>query len=147
MPTSKLINYTTREFMSENELELYAKKQDEIFTPKVIEEFKKAGMLRRVLTRIWNKEGSEKGKGDWVDTSKKSENQPNELVSLRLDSRKALTSLEWRTIYSFETAINQTISWYQSYYNNDTSMKELSVHQIERYSKTADQTNITWAGN
>ena len=57
MPTSKLINYTTREFMSDNELELYAKKQDEIFTPKVIEEFKKAGMLRRVLTRIWNKEG------------------------------------------------------------------------------------------
>ena len=97
--------------------------------------------------RIWNKEGSEKGKGDWVDTSKKSENQPNELASLRLDSRKALTSLEWRTIYSFETAINQTISWYQSYYNNDTSMKELSVHQIERYSKTADQMNITWAGN
>ena len=57
MPTSKLINYTTREFMSDNELELYAKKQDEIFTPKVIDEFKKAGMLRRVLTRIWNKEG------------------------------------------------------------------------------------------
>ena len=57
MTTSKLINYTTREFMSENELELYATKQDEIFTPKAIEEFKKAGMLRRVLTRIWNKEG------------------------------------------------------------------------------------------
>ena len=57
MPTSKLINYTTREFMSDNELELYAKKQDEIFTPDVIEKFKKAGMLRRVLTRIWNKEG------------------------------------------------------------------------------------------
>ena len=57
MTFSKLINYTTREFMSENELELYATKQDEIFSPKVIEEFKKAGMLRRVLTRIWNKEG------------------------------------------------------------------------------------------
>ena len=57
MTSSKLINYTTREFMSENELELYATKQDEIFTPKVIDEFKKAGMLRRVLTRIWNKEG------------------------------------------------------------------------------------------
>ena len=55
MTSSKLINYTTREFMSENELELYATKQDEIFTPKVIDEFKKAGMLRRVLTRIWNK--------------------------------------------------------------------------------------------
>ena len=57
MPTSKLINYTTREFMSENELELYSTKQDEIFSPKVIEEFKKAGMLRRVLTKLWNKEG------------------------------------------------------------------------------------------
>ena len=54
MTTSKLINYTTREFVSENELELYAAKQDQIFTPEVIEEFKKAGMLRRVLTRIWN---------------------------------------------------------------------------------------------
>jgi hypothetical protein len=41
MTSSKLINYTTREFMSENELELYATKQDEIFTPKVIDEFKK----------------------------------------------------------------------------------------------------------
>ena len=57
MTTSKLINYTTREFVSENELELYAAKQDQIFTPEVIDEFKKAGMLRRVLTRIWNKEG------------------------------------------------------------------------------------------
>ena len=97
--------------------------------------------------RIWNKEGSEKEKGDWVDTSKESANQPNESISLLLDSTKALTSLEWKTIYSFETAINQTVSWYKSYYNNDTSMKELSVHQIEQYSKTADQMNITWAGN
>ena len=97
--------------------------------------------------RIWNKEGSEKEKGDWVDTSKESANQPNESISLLLDSTKALTSLEWKTIYSFETAINETVSWYKSYYNNDTSMKELSVHQIEQYSKTADQMNITWAGN
>ena len=57
MTTSKLINYTTREFVSENELELYAAKQDQIFTSEVIEEFKKAGMLRRVLTKLWNKEG------------------------------------------------------------------------------------------
>jgi len=95
--------------------------------------------------RIWDKAGSEKG--SWLDTSKESKNQPNESISLLLDSTKALTSLEWKTIYSFETAINQTISWYKSYYNNDTSMKELSVHQIEQYSKAADQMNITWARN
>ena len=95
--------------------------------------------------RIWDKDGSEKG--SWLDTSKESKNQPNESISLLLDSTKALTSLEWKTIYSFETTINQTISWYKSYYNNDTSMKELSVHQIEQYSKVADQMNMTWAKN
>ena len=45
MTTSKLINYTIREFVSENELELYAAKQDEIFTPEVVDEFKKAGNM------------------------------------------------------------------------------------------------------
>ena len=39
MTTSKLINYTTREFVSENELELHVTKQDQIFTPEVNEKF------------------------------------------------------------------------------------------------------------
>ena len=60
MTSSKLINYTTREFMSENELELYVKMQDEIYTPAVIDEFIKSGLLRRVLTRVWNKKGASK---------------------------------------------------------------------------------------
>ena len=90
--------------------------------------------------KIWNE-------GDWVDMSKESKDQPNESVSLLLDSTKAFNSLEWKTIYSFETAISETISWYKSYYNNDVSMKELSIHQIEQYCKTAEQMNITWAEN
>ena len=90
--------------------------------------------------KIWNE-------GDWVDMSKESKDQPNESISLLLDSTKAFNSLEWKTIYSFETAISETISWYKSYYNNDVSMKELSIHQIEQYCKTAEQMNITWAEN
>ena len=43
--------------MSDHELEQYIVKQNEIFTPKVGQEFTKAGMLRRVLTKLWNKEG------------------------------------------------------------------------------------------
>ena len=39
MTSSKLINYTTREFMSDHELEQYIVKQNEIFTPKVVKEF------------------------------------------------------------------------------------------------------------
>ncbi len=57
MTFSKLINYTKREFMSYHELEQYITKQHEIFTHKVIEEFTKAGMLRRVLSKLCNKEG------------------------------------------------------------------------------------------
>jgi len=57
MISSKLINYTTREFMLDHDLEQYMVKQNEIFTPKVVKEFTKAGMLRRVLTKLWNKEG------------------------------------------------------------------------------------------
>ena len=40
-----LINYTTRDFISKAELELYISKQDYIFTENVISEFKKAGAL------------------------------------------------------------------------------------------------------
>ena len=60
MTSSKLISYTTREFLTENELELYVKMQDEIYTPAVIDEFIKSGLLRRALTRVWNKKGASK---------------------------------------------------------------------------------------
>ena len=92
------------------------------------------------VMKIWNK-------GDWVDVSKESKDQSIESVSLLLDSTKALNSLEWKTIYSFETAINETISWYKSYYNNDALMRELSINQIKHYSKKANQISITWAIN
>jgi hypothetical protein len=60
MRSSKLISYTTREFLTENELELYVKMQDEIYTPSVIDEFIKSGLLRRALTKVWNKKGASK---------------------------------------------------------------------------------------
>ena len=92
------------------------------------------------IIKIWNR-------GDWVDVSKESKDQSIESVSLLLDSTKALNSLEWKTIYSLETAINETISWYKSYYSNHVSMRELSINQIEQYSKKANQMNIAWAIN
>ena len=60
MTSSKLISYTTREFLTENELELYVKMQDEIYTPAVIDEFIKSGLLRRALTKVWNKKVASK---------------------------------------------------------------------------------------
>ena len=60
MTSSKLISYTTREFLTENELELYVKMQDEIYTPAVIDEFIKSGLLRRALTKVWNEKSASK---------------------------------------------------------------------------------------
>ena len=58
MSNVSMINYTTRDFISKTELELFISKQDQIYTPEVINEFTEAGMLRRVVTQIWNREGA-----------------------------------------------------------------------------------------
>ena len=61
MSNVSMINYTTRDFISKTELELYISKQDEIFTPDVVNEFTQAGMLRRMLL----KSGIEKERLEW----------------------------------------------------------------------------------
>ena len=58
MSNVNLINYSTREFTTKGEMDSYIRKQDEIFTPEVTKIFIEAGMLRRVVTQIWNKEGT-----------------------------------------------------------------------------------------
>ena len=109
------------------------------FGPNQMNEITVEKIVQNII-KIWNK-------GDWIDVSKESKDQSIESSSLLLDSTNALNSLEWKTIYSFETAINETISWYKSYYDNGASMRELSINQIEQYSKKANQMNITWAIN
>ena len=51
-----MINYSTRDFATKEQLELYLLRQEKAFTPEVIKLFTDAGMLRRVVTQIWNKE-------------------------------------------------------------------------------------------
>ena len=58
MSNVNLINYSTREFTTKGEMDSYIRKQDEIFTEEVTKIFIDAGMMRRVVTQIWNKEGT-----------------------------------------------------------------------------------------
>ena len=51
-----MINYSTRDFATKEQLELYLLRQGKAFTPEVIKLFTDAGMLLRVVTKIWNKE-------------------------------------------------------------------------------------------
>ena len=53
-----LINYNARDFISKAELDLFISKHDTFYTKEVIAEFKKAGLARRVVIKIWNKEGA-----------------------------------------------------------------------------------------
>ena len=56
MKKSKLINFTTQDFVSEKELELKLYRWDKV-KDKYIPKLKANGLLRVVTTKIWNKEG------------------------------------------------------------------------------------------
>ena len=56
MKKSKLINYTTQDFVSEKELELKLFRWNNI-KDKYLPKLKANGILRIVTTKVWNKEG------------------------------------------------------------------------------------------
>tara|TARA_B100000902_G_C26777525_1_gene653438 strand:+ start:134 stop:475 length:342 start_codon:yes stop_codon:yes gene_type:complete len=56
MKKSKLINFTTQDFVSEKELELKLYRWDKI-KDKYMPKLRANGLLRLVTTKIWNKEG------------------------------------------------------------------------------------------
>ena len=56
MTNTTMMNYSTRDFATKEQLELYLLRQEKAFSPEVIKLFTDAGMLRRVVTQIWNKE-------------------------------------------------------------------------------------------
>ena len=57
MARAGLINYSARDFSSRGEMDSHIERQDEIFTPEVVKAFNDAGLLRRVVTQIWNRDG------------------------------------------------------------------------------------------
>lgn len=87
------------------------------------------------------------GEGNWLDISKQTENDKHESNLLRLDSAKAMDLLEWQPVYLLDKAIAETISWYRSYTNRNSTIKEFSLKQIQNYIDTAKQMNIAWASN
>ena len=56
MKKSKLINYTTQDFVSEKELELKLFRLNNL-KDKYLPKLKANGILRIVTTKVWNKEG------------------------------------------------------------------------------------------
>jgi len=65
-----------------------------------------------------------------VDKSK----QQNEANFLKLDCSKARSQLDWSPLWNLENAIQKTVDWQQDFLQNK-NMQEVSLNQIEEYSK------------
>jgi CDP-glucose 4,6-dehydratase len=57
---------------------------------------------------------------------------PHEAGLLKLDISKAIKDLSWRPVFNAQNAIERTINWYKSYYN-DMPAVELMKIDIEYY--------------
>jgi len=83
----------------------------------------------------------------WNDVSIDKEHV-HEAGLLKLNCDKALSDLEWHSALQFEETVKMTVEWYKEYYQNqDQSMYDFTISQIESYTKAAKLNNIAWANN
>jgi CDP-glucose 4,6-dehydratase len=83
------------------------------------------------------------GSGSWV-TPADPGRQPHEAHHLSLDSSKARKQLGWAPVWSAQTAVRQTASWYREYYRAAATARELVEHQLEMYQDDARATGLAW---
>ena len=81
----------------------------------------------------------------WNDVSQ-DQKHVHEAGLLKLNCDKALYDLQWQSTLQFEETVKMTVKWYKHYYkNNEQSMYELTMLQIEEYSKLAKNRHLGWA--
>ena len=83
----------------------------------------------------------------WNDVSK-NEGHVHEAGLLKLNCDKALSDLKWYSALQFEETVKMTVEWYKEYYQNQNqSMYDFTISQIESYIKAAKLNNIAWAND
>lgn len=68
----------------------------------------------------------------WEDISTSGEH-PYESGLLKLNCDKALHVLHWQAILSFQETVRMTAEWYRSYYENPSTIREMTLAQIQEY--------------
>jgi CDP-glucose 4,6-dehydratase len=58
--------------------------------------------------------------------------QPHEANTLKLDSSKAKTFLDWRSSWTLETALDKTFDWFKAW-ESEENISEMSLKQIADY--------------
>lgn len=96
--------------------------------------------VKEIVTQIVSKWD----KGDWVDVSTETNNK-HEADFLQLNSSKAMSLLEWNSVYNISKAIDETIDWYHTYFEKTFDMNKFTMTQIQNFIQKAKQMNIKWA--
>ena len=73
-------------------------------------------------------------KGKYRKKFNKRDKEYHEADTLMLNSTKAKKLLNWRSIYTNNESLFETIEWYEQYYDKK-DMKEFSIKQIQKYMK------------
>ena len=82
---------------------------------------------------------------DRADTSEEKEYR-HEAGLLKLNCDKALFDLNWRAVLKFEETVKMTAEWYKNFYqNNNDSMHDFTISQINNYTNLAKSRSIEWA--
>jgi CDP-glucose 4,6-dehydratase len=64
---------------------------------------------------------------------------------LKLNCDKVLFDLGWHSVLQFEQTVKMTVEWYKHYYQNqEKSMYDFSISQINEYTKLANLRGISW---
>ena len=83
----------------------------------------------------------------WNDTSK-SQAHLHEAGLLKLNCDKALFDLNWQPTLRFKETVKMTVEWYKHYYQNqEQSMYDFTIGQIDEYIKAANSRRVTWAND
>jgi len=68
----------------------------------------------------------------------------HEAKLLKLDVSKAHFYLKWHPVYHAEKAIEETVKWYQNYYEAPSNIKKYTLEQLKNYSLQAKSLNLIW---
>tara|TARA_B100000927_G_scaffold285754_2_gene276252 strand:- start:379 stop:1479 length:1101 start_codon:yes stop_codon:yes gene_type:complete len=63
---------------------------------------------------------------------------------LKLNCDKALIYLKWQANLAYDDTIRFTSEWYYNFYNDQKSMYDITVEQIEEYEQMAKRKKIKW---
>ena len=87
---------------------------------------------------------------NWNNSSKitylkKNSNEPHESKYLKLDISKAKSQLKWKNVYDIDQTISETTNWYKSYYEESSSMYDITCDQIINYVQCAQKMKLDWS--